>query len=221
MSTSKAMTEDQQLRESVVRELEWEHQITSKEIDVAVHNHIVTFSGCVYGYSEKLAAEKAAKRVYSVKDVLNHLEVKPGLVMPDTELAREARQALQRNLSVPDTRIEVTVRNGEISLEGDVDWHFQKEGAEEAVRDLAGVKSVLNRLVVRATVPARDVRSKIEEALRRRADLDPRRIAVLTHNSTVELRGNVRSWAEKDEVAAVAWAAPGVTDVENHIVVVP
>jgi|SRR5579863_675593 len=214
-------TEDHPLRESVMRELEWERQITSKEINVAVHNHVVTLSGFAHGYMEKLAAERAAKRVYGVKDVVNQLEVKPGLIKEDAELAREARQALQRTFTVPDSRIEVTVKNGEIMLEGDVDWHFQKDAADAAVQDLAGVKAVSNRIVVTAPAPARDVRSKIEEALLRRADLDPRRIIVISHNGTVELRGNVRSWAEKDEAAVVAWAAPGVINVENKIVVVP
>ncbi len=222
MPTAKSIkTQDQQLRESVLREMEWEHQITSNEINVAVHNHIVTLSGFAHGYREKLAAEKAAKCVYGVKDVVNHLEVKPGIVTTDSELAHEATQALQRNFTVPDTRIEVTVKDGEILLEGNVDWHFQSEAAEAAVRDLAGVKSVSNRIVVSAPVPARDVRTKIEEALRRRADLDPRRIVVLSYNGTVELRGNVSSWAEKDDAATVAWSAPGVTQVENNIVVVP
>jgi len=211
---------DQQLRESVLRELEWEHQITSKEISVAVHNHVVTLSGFAHGYPEKLAAEKAAKRVYGVKDVLNQLEVKPGLALADQELAREAIQALQRTISVPDTRIEVTVKDGEIGLEGNVDWHFQCEAAEAAVCGLAGVKSVENRIVVSATVPGRDVRAKIEEALWRRAGVDPRRITVLSHNGTVELRGTANSWAEKEEAAAVAWAAPGVTRVDNNILVV-
>lgn len=214
-------TEDQQLRESVTRELEWEHRIASKEIGIAVHNHVVTLSGFAHSYVEKLAAEKAAKRVYGVKDVLNHLEVKQGIVMADAELDREAVQALQRNFTVPDTRIEVTVKNGEIALEGNVDWHFQKDAAEAAVRDLAGVKSVSNRIVVSAGVPARDVQTKIEEALRRRAGLDLRRIMVSSHNGTVELRGNVHSWAEKEEAASVAWEAPGVTKVENNIAVVP
>ena len=213
--------EDSQLRESILREIEWEHQITSKEISIDVHNHVVTLNGFAHGYVEKLAAEKAAKQVYGVRDVVNHLEVKPVVVLTDAELAHEAVQSLQRNLSVPDTRIEVTVKDAEILLEGNVDWNFQKDAAEAAVRDLAGVKSVRNQIVVHPVNTVPELRTKIEEALRRRASLDPRRIAVFSHNGTVELRGSVRSWAEKDEAASVAWDAPGVTNVENNIAVVP
>ena len=221
MPAAKAMkSEDQELRESVLREIEWEHQITSKEINIAAHNHVVTLSGFAHGYPEKLAAEKAAKRVYGVSDVVNQLEVKPGLVLEDHELAREAAQAFQRNLSVPESRIEITVKDGEITLEGSVDWHFQREAAEAAVSGLGGVKAVINRVVVSESAPVRDVQARIEEALKRRAAVDPRRITVLSHDGTVELRGMANSWAEKEEAAEAAWAAPGVTRVDNNIKVV-
>jgi osmotically-inducible protein OsmY len=204
-----------------MREIEWQPEITSKEISVTVHNHVVTLSGFAHGYTEKLAAETVSKRVYGVADVLNHLEVKLAIVKTDPDLAREAVQALQRNFTVPDTRIEVSVKDGEVLLEGSVDWHFQRDAAEASVRDLAGVKSVLNKIVVGAKAPAQDVRTKIEEALRRHAVVDARRVVVLSHNGTVELRGHVRSWTEKEEAASVAWAAPGVTQVENNISVTP
>ena len=212
---------DQQLRESVAREIEFEPRITSKEINVAVHHRVVTLSGFAHGYMEKLAADEVAKRVYGVVDVLNTLAVQPGVVLPDQELTREAMQALQRNYTVPDTRIEITVQDGELVLEGSVEWHFQRDAAEAAVRDLAGVKAVSNRIVVIAGTPAGNTRAQIEEALRRRAGVDPRRIVVASHNGTVELSGSVCSWAEKDEAACIAWEARGVTQVENRIAVVP
>jgi osmotically-inducible protein OsmY len=122
---------------------------------------------------------------------------------------------------VPDEKIKVTVQDGQVVLEGTVDWHYQRQAAETAVRDLAGVKSVSNRIEVKPRPTPQDVRTKIEEALRRNAEVDARRVVVSTHDGTVELSGNVRSWAEKEEAAAAAWAAPGVTRVENRIDVTP
>jgi len=170
---------------------------------------------------EKVAAEKAAKRVYGVKGVANDVEVKLGIEKSDPEVAREAVEVLQRNYSVPDERIKVMVNNGQVVLEGSVDWHYQKQAAEAAIRDLAGVKGVSNNLQVKATVTSQDVRTKIEAALRRSAEVDARRVVVATHDGVVELSGYVRSWAEKEEAADAAWAAPGVTRVDNGIVVTP
>jgi len=214
-------TEDKELRDAVQRQIEWEPQITSQDISVGVHNHIVSLTGFVHGYMEKVAAEKAAKRVYGVKGVANDVEVKLGIEKSDPEVAREAVEVLQRNYSVPDERIKVMVNNGQVVLEGSVDWHYQKQAAEAAIRDLAGVKGVSNNLQVKATVTSQDVRTKIEAALRRSAEVDARRVVVATHDGVVELSGYVRSWAEKEEAADAAWAAPGVTRVDNGIVVTP
>jgi len=222
MPAAKTMTaEDKELRDAVQRQIEWEPQITSQDISVAVHNHIVSLTGFVHGYMEKVAAEKAAKRVYGVKGVANDVEVKLGIEKSDPEVAREAVEVLQRNYSVPDERIKVMVNNGQVVLEGSVDWHYQKQAAEAAIRDLAGVKGVSNNLQVKATVTSQDVRTKIEAALRRSAEVDARRVVVTTHDGVVELSGYVRSWAEKEEAADAAWAAPGVTRVDNGIVVTP
>jgi len=222
MPAAKTMTaEDKELRDAVQRQIEWEPQITSQDISVAVHNHIVSLTGFVHGYMEKVAAEKAAKRVYGVKGVANDVEVKLGIEKSDPEVAREAVEVLQRNYSVPDERIKVMVNNGQVVLEGSVDWHYQKQAAEAAIRDLAGVKGVSNNLQVKATVTSQDVRTKIEAALRRSAEVDARRVVVATHDGVVELSGYVRSWAEKEEAADAAWAAPGVTRVDNGIVVTP
>lgn len=212
---------DQYLRDAVMRQIDWEPEITSTDISVSAADHVVTLTGFVHGYMEKVAAEKAAMRVYGVRAVANDIEVKPGVQRTDPEIARDALQALERNLSVPDARIKVAVKSGQIVLEGTVDWHFQRNAAEMAVRDLAGVKGVFNRVEVKPRVSPGDVRSKIEDALRRSAEVDARRVIVDAHDGTVELRGNVHSWNEKEEAARAAWAVPGVMRVENNLAVVP
>jgi osmotically-inducible protein OsmY len=222
MPATKTVTaEDKNIRDAVQRQIEWEPEITSTDISVAVHDRVVSLTGFVHGYMEKLAAEKAAKRVYGVKAVANDIELKIGIERSDPEIARDAVQALQRSYSVPDTQIKVMVKDGQIVLEGTVDWHYQRQAAETVVRDLAGVKGLSNRIEVKARVSPQDVRTKIEEALRRNAEVDARRVVVSTHDGVVQLGGNVRSWAEKEEAAAAAWAAPGVTRVENNIFVTP
>jgi osmotically-inducible protein OsmY len=213
--------QDQYVRDAVMRQIEWEPEISSTDISVGAEDHVVTLTGFVHSYMEKIAAEKAALRVYGVRAVANDIEVKPGMQKTDPEIARDAVQALERNLSVPNTRIKTAVKSGQIVLEGNVDWNFQRSAAEKAVRDLAGVKGVFNRIEVKPRVSAGDVRAKIEEALRRNAEVDARRVIVEAHDGTVELRGNVHSWSEKNEAARAAWAAPGVTRVENNLMVTP
>jgi osmotically-inducible protein OsmY len=213
--------EDRQLREAVMLEIDYEPEIRSRDISVAAEDHVVTLTGFVHAYMEKVAAERAAKRVYGVRAVANDIEVKPEKEKTDPEIARDAVEALVRNFSVPDTQIKVTVKGGQIVLDGNVEWTYQKDAAEAAIRDLVGVKGVFNRIELKGRVSAGDVQTKIEEALRRSAEVDARRVVVEAHDGQVELRGNVRSWAEKNDAARAAWAAPGVTRVDNNIVVTP
>lgn len=214
---------DKEILQAVQRELEWEPMVSPTEIGVAVKDGVVTLSGFVDSYSKKYHAEQAAKRVYGVKAVANDLEVKlpSGSERADPDIARAAVEALRSHITVPADRIKVTVRDGWITLEGDVDWQFQKDSAESAVRYLAGVKGVFNLVTVKPKVSTTDVKTKIEDALRRAAEVDARRISVQTHNGTVELWGTVRSWAEREEAERAAWRAPGVTKVEDHLVVTP
>lgn len=214
---------DKEIQQEVLHELEWEPQVSSTEIGVAVKDGIVTLTGFVDSYVKKYNAERAAKRVYGVKAVANDLEVKlpSANEKTDPEIARAAVQALESRFLVPHDKIKATVRNGWITLEGEVQWQFQKESAESAVRQLMGVKGITNLITVKAPVSVADVKAKIEEALRRNAELDARRIMVDANGSKVTLRGTVRAWAEREEAERAAWRAPGVTEVEDLISVVP
>jgi osmotically-inducible protein OsmY len=221
MAATMQVRSDEDIRSSVTQELKWDPKISSKDIAVAVKEAVVSLAGFVPSYWEKEEAEKAAKRVYGVRGVADDLEVKLFSQRTDPEIARDAVQALGSHTSIPEDRIKVTVVKGVLTLEGRVDWQYQKLSAKSAVTGLKGVLAVINDIEVRPQVSPKDIKSKIEDSLRRNAELDARRITVETDGGTVRLYGSVRSWVEREEAENAAWFAPGVTKVDSHITITP
>lgn len=221
MKAKQEKTVNKELRDRVERQLEWEPEVTSTDIGVAADDGIVTLSGNVGSYSEKLAAEKAAKHTFGVKGVANDITVTPLFESLDSEIASTAVAALASRSNVPSKEIKVTVKNKFIYLDGKVDWKFQKDAAEKAVDHIFGAKGVRNNIEIEPKVSSSDVKDKIEEAFRRSAELEARRLMVTAHDGTVELWGNVRNWAEKRAAEHASWSAPGVTMVDSHLHIVP
>jgi osmotically-inducible protein OsmY len=217
------MRTDSEIQRDIEDEMRWDPSLANDDIAVAVRDGVVTLAGYVKSYLDKWQAERVAGKVRGVKAIANDLQVKlpSSSERPDPDIARAAIDALKWNIAVPADRIKVKVDNRWVTLEGDVDWNFEREAAERAVRSLTGVKGVTNLITVRARPTPQDVKRKIKEALERHAEFDAERITVDVDGNKAILRGTVRSYAEKRDAERAARNAPGITEVENDLTVDP
>jgi osmotically-inducible protein OsmY len=213
------MKTDTELRRDVECELEWDAGIDARNIAVTAKNGVVTLTGEVPSFSEKWHAENIAKRVADVAGVANDIEIKLLGDRTDTDIAQAATLAIQLDSRVPSDRVKVVVKHGRITLEGEVDFYDQKAAAESLVRHLAGVTGVTNSIAVAPTSSPSENRAKIEDALKRSAQVDAAQISVEARDSKVILTGFVHSWAERNEAEMAAWRAPGVSEVKNELMV--
>jgi osmotically-inducible protein OsmY len=214
---------DRELQQHVQNALAWDPSVTSTDVGVTTDNGVVTLRGDVSSYTEKQAAERIALHVFGVKAVANDLAVRlpDAYERTDSELAQACVSALKMSTVVPRGGVSVAVSDGWVTLTGTVEWQFQKEAAARAVRDLAGVRGVANSVVLRPQVRVGDIQNKIEAALRRSAEIDARRINVSVQDHKVTLTGNVHSWIERQAAERAVWSAPGVSQVDDRITVVP
>ena len=212
---------DIQLRQNVLDELEFEPSIDAAHIGVTVDDGVVTLTGHLSSYAEKIAAEKAVRRVKGVRAIAEEIEVRyPGQKQTsDDEIAKRALNIFQWDTFLPHENIRLTVHKGLVTLTGEVQWYFQKSGAEKAIRKLSGVIGVVNDITVKPAAKVANVKSKIEDALKRHAEVEAEGIQITVLNDEVTLNGKVASWDERQAVITAAWSAPGVRLVEDHLTI--
>ena len=221
MSTATLTDKDLSVRNAVQQQLEWDPAVDASGIGVSAREGAVTLTGFINTYAGKLAAERAVKRVYGVRAVANDLEVRLRIGRSDAEIAEDVATALRLHGTVPDA-VQATVHHGLVTLTGVVPWLYQRVVAEKAVRHVRGVRHIANHIRVLPTTEERDLRRRIGRALHRHADLDSRQIEVaVADGGIVRLTGTASSWTEREIAERAAGAAPGITMVDNQIVVEP
>lgn len=217
------MKTDFEIQQDVMAELLWEPALNGTQIGVSVNQGVVMLSGVVDTYYKKVLAEKATKKVSGVKAVAEEItvSVRGGKTHTDVDIAKAVVNALEWNSSIDDSKIKVQVENGEVTLDGEVEWNFQKISAQKAVENLAGVRHIINNLHVKNRVVVNDVKQKIALAFLRHATLDSDKIKVEVLGDKVILSGTVRSFAEKRDAERTTWSSPGVMHVENNLEIDP
>jgi osmotically-inducible protein OsmY len=217
------MRTDSEIKKDVEDELRWDPDIDATDAAVAVHNGVVTLTGFVRSYMQKTQAERDVKRVAGTLGVANDIDVRLPFInkRPDPEIARDVVEKLQNELPYSSQFIKVTVKEGWLTLEGNLEWNYQRDRAERAAQSVRGVIGVANDIKLKPRVMVGDIKRSIEAALKRSAELDAGSITVDTVGSKITLTGTVRSWAERAEAERAAWQAPGVTAVENRISIGP
>ncbi|MCK7557163.1 BON domain-containing protein [Chitinophaga sedimenti] len=217
------MKTDVEIQQHVLDEIAWDPILRSSSIGVRVRNGLVTLVGYVPDYGKKLAAERAVKRVEGVRAVIIELEIMlpQGSITPDEQIAEAVLKSLMWNSIVPDDLVTVKVENGWVTLEGEVEWQYQRESAGAAIENLVGVKGVSNQIKVVPSISSMVVKDGIRKALERSATVEANGIQVVVEGGDVVLRGKVRSWGERGEVEQAAWATPGVTAVKDELVIAP
>jgi len=214
---------DPDIKRDVEDELRSDPDIDATDIASAVKDGVVTLAGFVRSFRQRRKAEQDVKLVAGVVGVANNIEVRLPIIhrRPDPDIARDAVKAIKSELPLSWERIRVIVEDGLITLEGEVEWHYQLERAEEAAARVRGVEGIINNIEIRPQVPSIEIKRKIEEALRRAAEIDASRITVEANGSQITLRWTVRSWAEREQAERAAWSAPGVSKVGNRIRIEP
>lgn len=220
MTTASITETDVRIRDAVMKQLDWDPEVDASAVGVAVRDGVITLTGYVPDYPGRLAAERAAKRVRGVRGVANDIEVRRTFERNDSDIAIDATRALELRTTVPPT-VQLVVRNGHVTLTGKVSWLFQRTGAEAAVRHVRGVLGVVNQIEIATSSVERDVRHRIVEALHRNADIDARHVVVTVDGNVATLTGRVGSWLQRESAERAAGSAPGITRVDDQIVVMP